>query len=93
MKTSVGDIIGAKNSELEIILKGKKGKETGHLIVKLDKQPEPDQYVLWEWVGEKLINVDGFFGKSDPFLKFFKYCGGEWFLVQKTEVIKNNLDP
>lgn len=46
-KTTVGDIIGLKNSEIDVTLQGKKGKETGKLHVKIDKQSEPDQFVLW----------------------------------------------
>uniref|UniRef100_A0A8B9HH78 Copine I n=1 Tax=Astyanax mexicanus TaxID=7994 RepID=A0A8B9HH78_ASTMX len=34
------------------------------------------------------------FGKSDPFLEFFKQADdGSWTLVHRTEVIKNNLNP
>lgn len=34
------------------------------------------------------------FGKSDPFLKFFKKCdGNHWYLVHKTEMVKDNLNP
>uniref|UniRef100_A0AAR2M0D2 Copine-3 n=1 Tax=Pygocentrus nattereri TaxID=42514 RepID=A0AAR2M0D2_PYGNA len=34
------------------------------------------------------------FGKSDPFLEFFKQDDdGKWLLVHRTEVIKNNLNP
>lgn len=39
------------------------------------------------------ISTDGYFGKSDPFLKFFKKLGDSWYQVHKTEVIKNNLNP
>lgn len=40
------------------------------------------------------MNTDGFFGKSDPFLKFYKKAPGDhWLMVHKTEVIKNDLDP
>eukprot|EP00064_Thunnus_orientalis_P018854 superscaffoldBa00004488_g18962 len=34
------------------------------------------------------------FGKSDPFLEFFKQGDdGKWQLVHRTEVVKNNLSP
>ncbi|XP_076333196.1 copine-3-like [Tachypleus tridentatus] len=40
-----------------------------------------------------LDNKD-FFGKSDPFLEFRKQgVDGNWFLVHRTEVIKNDLNP
>ncbi len=40
-----------------------------------------------------LISTDGYFGKSDPFLKFFKKIGNNLVLVHKTEMIKDNLNP
>lgn len=35
--TSVGDIIGGRNNELDITLLAKKGKDAGKVHVKLDK--------------------------------------------------------
>lgn len=40
-----------------------------------------------------IISTDGLFGKSDPFLKFFKKVGESWLPVHKTEMIKDNLNP
>lgn len=41
------------------------------------------------------MNVDGWFGKSDPFLRFYKNHGNnnEWLLVHETEFVKNNSNP
>ena len=45
-------------------------------------------------MGLKIANVDGWFGKSDPVLKFFKQrANGDLLQVHETEVIMNNLDP
>jgi hypothetical protein len=38
-------------------------------------------------------STDGYFGKSDPFLKFYKKVGTDWLPVHKTEMIKDNLNP
>jgi hypothetical protein len=38
-------------------------------------------------------STDGYFGKSDPFLIFYKKLGDKYFLVHKTEMIKDNLNP
>uniref|UniRef100_A0A3B4X159 Copine-3 n=1 Tax=Seriola lalandi dorsalis TaxID=1841481 RepID=A0A3B4X159_SERLL len=41
-----------------------------------------------------LLSAQDMFGKSDPFLEFFKQGdGGKWQLVHRTEVVKNNLSP
>lgn len=39
------------------------------------------------------MNTDGYFGKSDPFLKFYKKSGDDWLPVHKTEMIKDDLNP
>lgn len=40
------------------------------------------------------MNTDGWFGKSDPFLRFLKKReGGEYLKVHETEVIMDNLNP
>uniref|UniRef100_A0A8C6LY18 Copine-3 n=1 Tax=Nothobranchius furzeri TaxID=105023 RepID=A0A8C6LY18_NOTFU len=37
--------------------------------------------------------ITDFFGKSDPFLEFYKQTETGWQLAHRTEVIKNNLNP
>uniref|UniRef100_A0A671NZ67 Copine-3 n=1 Tax=Sinocyclocheilus anshuiensis TaxID=1608454 RepID=A0A671NZ67_9TELE len=45
-------------------------------------------------VEAKNLDKKDMFGKSDPFLEFFKQEeDGKWQLVHRTEVIKNNLNP
>ncbi|KAF3703377.1 Copine-3 [Channa argus] len=43
-------------------------------------------------VARKLDKKD-FFGKSDPFLEFYKQAETGWQLAHRTEVVKNNLNP
>ena len=50
--------------------------------------------VTWQWGAVKLLNLDGYGDKSDPFLRFIKVKeGGDSFQVYDTEVIKDNLNP
>ncbi|CAD8099616.1 unnamed protein product [Paramecium primaurelia] len=93
VETTVADIVGAKDMKQEFELKDKKGKGVGTLIVNIDKQPEDNQFLQLSWIGKDLMNTDGFFGKSDPFLKFYKRVGEDWLPVHKTEMIKDNLNP
>ena len=47
-----------------------------------------------QFKGVKLANMDGLFGKSDPFLCFYRISeDGSWLMVHSTEFIKDNLNP
>lgn len=52
-----------------------------------------NSYVLWQWRAEKLMNTDGIFGTSDPFLIFFRKKGSETIRIHETPFIKDNLNP
>ena len=39
------------------------------------------------------MNTDGFFGKSDPFLIFFRKKDDHWLRVYETPYIKDTLNP
>ena len=55
---------------------------------------EGSSYIWWQWSGVKLINVDGWFDKSDPFLRIFKQVpNGDFLMVHESEFIKDNLNP
>jgi hypothetical protein len=49
---------------------GKDGK--GWIIIKADQVKIDSNYIKWQWKGHKLLNTDGLFGKSDPFIIFFR---------------------
>jgi len=94
VETTVGEIMGARKQILECDLKTKKAKTTGKLIVKAEKIGSTRNLVNWQWSAVKVMNTDGFFGSSDPFLRLFKQrFGGDWFQVHETEFIKDNLNP
>ena len=44
------------------------------------------------WQGHNLLNTD-FFGKSDPFLIFYKMKYEKWEKILETYFIKDNLNP
>lgn len=72
----------------------KSKKPRGKLIVRADKVRECSQFIWWQWTGSQLINVDGWFDKSDPFLRFFKKNpSGDFLMIYETEFIKDNLNP
>jgi len=94
VETTVGEIMGAKKQTLILDLRSTGKKSTGKLIVRADKKGGTRNQVFWQWSGVKLMNTDGFFGKSDPFLRIFKSRpGGDWLQVHETEFVKDNLNP
>ncbi|XP_042300282.1 copine-3-like, partial [Sceloporus undulatus] len=57
------------------------------------EEVKDNRVVIFEMEARKLDNKD-FFGKSDPYLEFHKQTSeGNWVMVHRTEVIKNNLNP
>lgn len=59
-----------------------------------DKINECSDFILTTWKGQKLANTDGFFDKSDPFLRFKRIKNDTTsILVYETEIVKDNLNP
>lgn len=50
----------------------------GKIYIKALPVEESNQFVSWQFVGEKLINTDGLFSLTDPFLKFYNFSEGIW---------------
>ena len=93
-ETSVAGVLGARKQTIILDLQNKSKKSTGKMIVRGEKSDASKSTIIWQWSGIKLMNTDGWFGKSDPFLRFFKVRPqGDTLLVHETEFIKNNLDP
>jgi hypothetical protein len=53
----------------------KNGNKAGKMIVKGDQVKIDNNYIIWQWRAEKVMNTDGVFGASDPFLLFFRKKG------------------
>lgn len=70
VETTIGNIVGSKNQICILDLKDSSSKNKGKIILRADRIKEGNQFVWWQWAGVKLANVDGFFNKSDPFLRF-----------------------
>ena len=48
-----------------------------------------------QWAGTKITNVDGFFGKSDPFIRLNRKnnVGADILITHQTEQIMDTADP
>uniref|UniRef100_A0A8C6V2T2 Copine 8 n=1 Tax=Neogobius melanostomus TaxID=47308 RepID=A0A8C6V2T2_9GOBI len=78
---------------LERSLGGISGKKCGTIIVKAEELNNCRESVMMQFCGNKLDKKD-FFGKSDPFLVFYRSNeDGTFTICHKTEVIKNTLNP
>ncbi|XP_030645887.1 copine-8 [Chanos chanos] len=90
---TLGEIVGSLGSRLERPLAGIPGKNCGTIIVQAEEVGNCRESVLLQFCGNKLDKKD-FFGKSDPFLVFYRSNGdGTFTICHKTEVVKNTLDP
>ncbi|XP_061449729.1 copine-2 isoform X2 [Rhineura floridana] len=89
---TLGTIVSSKKITKALLLGN--GKPAGKGIITIAAQELSDNRVITlNMAGRKLDKKD-LFGKSDPFLEFYKPGDdGKWMLVHRTEVIKYTLDP
>uniref|UniRef100_A0A8C7YL87 Copine VIII n=1 Tax=Oryzias sinensis TaxID=183150 RepID=A0A8C7YL87_9TELE len=87
------NLLGSLGSRLEKPLIGIPGKKCGTIIVRAEELSNCRESVMLQFCGNKLDKKD-FFGKSDPFLVFYRSNeDGSYTICHKTEVVKNTLDP
>ncbi|XP_077450594.1 copine-8 isoform X6 [Stigmatopora argus] len=90
---TLGEVVGSLGSRLEKPLGGISGKKCGAIIVKAEELNNCRESVMMQFCGNKLDKKD-FFGKSDPFLVFYRSNEDSTFTIcHKTEVVKNTLNP
>ncbi|KAM3587495.1 uncharacterized protein V6R79_006887 [Siganus canaliculatus] len=90
---TLGEVVGSLGSRLEKPLGGIQGKKCGIIIVKAEELNNCRESVMMQFCGNKLDKKD-FFGKSDPFLVFYRSNeDGTFTICHKTEVVKNTLNP
>ncbi|XP_050963128.1 copine-8 [Labeo rohita] len=90
---TLGEVVGSLGSRMEKPLGGIQGKKCGTIIVKAEELSNCRESVMMQFCGNKLDKKD-FFGKSDPFLVFYRSNeDGTFTICHKTEVVKNTLNP
>ncbi|KAJ8260052.1 hypothetical protein GJAV_G00176520 [Gymnothorax javanicus] len=90
---TLGEIIGSTGSRLERTLSGIPGKKCGTIIFTAEELSNCRDIATMQLCANKLDKKD-FFGKSDPFLVFYRSNeDGTFTICHKTEVIKNTLNP
>uniref|UniRef100_F6YK89 Copine 3 n=1 Tax=Monodelphis domestica TaxID=13616 RepID=F6YK89_MONDO len=89
---TLGQIVSSKTVTRPLVLKNGKPAGKGSITISAEEVKD-NRVVLFEIEARKLDNKD-IFGKSDPYLEFHKQTSdGQWLMVHRTEVIKNNLNP
>uniref|UniRef100_A0A2K6SU89 Copine-3 n=1 Tax=Saimiri boliviensis boliviensis TaxID=39432 RepID=A0A2K6SU89_SAIBB len=89
---TLGQIVSSKKLTRPLMLKNGKPAGNGSITISAEEIKD-NRVVLFEMAARKLDNKD-LFGKSDPYLEFHKQTSdGNWLMVHRTEVIKNNLNP
>ncbi|XP_067110182.1 copine-8 isoform X1 [Osmerus mordax] len=90
---TLGEVVGSLGSRMERALGGIPNKKCGTIIVKAEELGNCRESVMMQFCGNKLDKKD-FFGKSDPFLVFYRSNeDGTFTICHKTEVVKNTLNP
>lgn len=85
ISTTLGDLVSKGTSFLDLTRKGK-------LVVRVEEVKTCNDQFQFFMKGVKLDKKD-LFGKSDPYLIFYRQLGNTWSEVHRTEIIKNTLDP
>ena len=92
MECTLADIISSPGGRLDKRLVGP-GKNCGTITVRAEEIANCKEIVHMQLNANKLDKKD-FFGKSDPFLVFYRVNeDNSYTVVHKTEVIKNTLNP
>lgn len=95
--TTLGAVVGAKNNTLVQDLFDKKTQKKigkSKIILIADKINDCNHSIWTQWKGVKLMNTDGWFDKSDPFLRFKRIREDNTnILVHETEKVMDNLNP
>uniref|UniRef100_A0A667X035 Copine Vb n=1 Tax=Myripristis murdjan TaxID=586833 RepID=A0A667X035_9TELE len=93
MFCTLGEIVGSPGSRLEKPLGGIPGKKCGTIILSAEELGNCRDSATMQFCANKLDKKD-FFGKSDPFMVFYRSNeDGTFTICHKTEVVKNTLNP
>ena len=69
---TLANLMCARGQRLELPLQSSRGRAHGSLLVRAEAVANTRDLFITEFVGTKLSNKDGWFGKSDPYLKLYR---------------------
>ncbi|KAM5156591.1 copine-3-like [Mantella aurantiaca] len=89
---TLGQIVSSRRLTKPLVMKNGRPAAKGTITI-FAEEIKDNRVVQFEAEARKLDNKD-FFGKSDPYLEFYRQADdGRWQMVHRTEVVKNNLNP
>ncbi|KAM6908752.1 copine-3-like isoform 2-T3 [Lycodopsis pacificus] len=91
LECTLGQVVSSRKLTRPLVMKNKTPAGKGTISICAEERTD-NRVVEFEAAGRKLDKKD-FFGKSDPFLEFYKQTETGWQLAHRTEVVKNNLNP
>ncbi|KAJ8010401.1 hypothetical protein DPEC_G00074690 [Dallia pectoralis] len=91
LECTLGQVVSSRKLIRPLVLKNQKPAGKGTITI-CAEEIKDNRVVNFEAEARKLDNKD-FFGKSDPYLEFYKQTESGWQLAHRTEVVKNNLNP
>ncbi|XP_037612361.1 copine-3-like isoform X2 [Sebastes umbrosus] len=91
LECTLGQVVSSRKLTRPLVMKDKSPAGKGTITICAEERTD-NRVVEFEVAGRKLDKKD-FFGKSDPFLEFYKQTETGWQLSHRTEVVKNTLNP
>ncbi|KAM7390762.1 hypothetical protein PAMA_008788 [Pampus argenteus] len=91
LECTLGQVVSSGKLTKPLLMKDKRPAGKGTITICAEERTD-NRVVEFEVAGRKLDKKD-FFGKSDPFLEFYKQTETGWQLAHRTEVVKYNLNP
>ncbi|CAJ1081774.1 copine-3-like isoform X2 [Xyrichtys novacula] len=91
LECTLGQIVSSRKLMRPLVMKDKRPAGRGTISICAEERTD-NRMVELEAAARKLDKKD-FFGKSDPFLEFYRQTETGWQLAHRTEVVKNNLNP
>ncbi|XP_071369123.1 copine-3-like isoform X2 [Centroberyx affinis] len=91
LECTLGQIVSSSKLTRPLLDKNKRPAGKGTITICAEEKTD-SRVVNFEVAARKLDKKD-FFGKSDPFLEFYKQTETGWKLAHRTEVVKYNLNP
>ncbi|TKS88029.1 Copine-3 [Collichthys lucidus] len=91
LECTLGQIVSSRKFTRPLVMKDKRPAGKGSITICAEERTD-NRVVEFEVAARKLDKKD-FFGKSDPFLEFYRQTETGWQLAHRTEVVKNTLNP
>lgn len=88
----LGQVLGSLGQKAEFVLK-LNGRMSGNIFVSAEHTAMNNEVLKIQMEAKKLVNLDGIFGKSDPFVYVYRSSeNGDWLPVWRSEVTLRMID-